>query len=168
VIAAAGVLAAVFVVCCLGAAWVLTHPTNARGAPIVAEETALPDDPRPATGSSEPQASASVKPAAEAVALAIARPRAPVPPVPPLASDGLPGEAVGKKRDTPPAPEPGITDPGLVRIDDAVKAERPSGTYGTTVDFVDSPADAAQQALKERKLLFVMHISGNFEDARFT
>ncbi len=41
-------------------------------------------------------------------------------------------------------------------------------TYGTQVSFVDGPADAAQQALKERKLLFMLHLSGNFEDSKFT
>jgi hypothetical protein len=42
------------------------------------------------------------------------------------------------------------------------------GSYGTTVDFVDSPKAAAQQAAKEGKLVLVLHVSGNFEDPRFT
>jgi hypothetical protein len=41
-------------------------------------------------------------------------------------------------------------------------------TYGTQVAFVSSPAEAARKALKERKLLFVLHLSGNFEDRKFT
>ena len=41
-------------------------------------------------------------------------------------------------------------------------------TYGTQVAFVSSPAEAARKALKERKLLFVLHLSGNFEDKKFT
>jgi hypothetical protein len=41
-------------------------------------------------------------------------------------------------------------------------------TYDTQVPFLSSPADAAQQALKEHKLLFLLHLSGNFEDAKFT
>ena len=41
-------------------------------------------------------------------------------------------------------------------------------TYGTQVSFLSNPADAARRAAKERKLLFVLHLSGNFEDARFT
>jgi len=42
------------------------------------------------------------------------------------------------------------------------------GSYGTTVEFVDSPAEAAKLAKKEGKLVFVLHVSGNFEDPRFT
>jgi len=47
--------------------------------------------------------------------------------------------------------------------------EKPScGQHGTTIDFLDSPKDAAVQARKEGKLVFVLHVSGNFEDPRFT
>jgi hypothetical protein len=41
-------------------------------------------------------------------------------------------------------------------------------TYGTQVAFVDTPSEAARRALKERKLLFVLHLSGNFDDKKFT
>jgi hypothetical protein len=40
--------------------------------------------------------------------------------------------------------------------------------YGTRVDFADDPEAAAKLALKEKKLLFVLHLSGNFEDDKFT
>jgi hypothetical protein len=47
--------------------------------------------------------------------------------------------------------------------------EVPDGeTYGTRVLFLRNPEEAAQQALKARKLLFVLHLSGNFDDAQFT
>jgi hypothetical protein len=36
------------------------------------------------------------------------------------------------------------------------------------VSFLDSPTEAARQALKEHKLLFVIHVAGNFEDDKFT
>ena len=42
------------------------------------------------------------------------------------------------------------------------------GSFGTTVEFVDTPSAAARQAKKEQKLVFVLHVSGNFEEARFT
>lgn len=42
------------------------------------------------------------------------------------------------------------------------------GNHGTTVEFVESPSAAARQALKEEKLVFVLHVSGHFEDPRFT
>jgi hypothetical protein len=40
--------------------------------------------------------------------------------------------------------------------------------FGTSVAFVDSPTKAAALALKEQKLLFVLHVAGNFEDHKFT
>jgi hypothetical protein len=42
------------------------------------------------------------------------------------------------------------------------------GSHGTSIDFVDTPVEAARQAKKEGKLVFVLHVSGNFEDPRFT
>jgi hypothetical protein len=42
------------------------------------------------------------------------------------------------------------------------------GSHGTQVTFVDTPKEAAAQAKKEQKLVFVLHVSGNFEDPRFT
>jgi hypothetical protein len=40
--------------------------------------------------------------------------------------------------------------------------------YGTCVNFVDDPNEAAELARKDNKLLFVLHVAGNFEDQRFT
>ncbi len=40
--------------------------------------------------------------------------------------------------------------------------------HGTSVDFVSSPRQAAQKALGQNKLVFVLHVSGNFEDPQFT
>jgi hypothetical protein len=41
-------------------------------------------------------------------------------------------------------------------------------TYGTSVQFVNNPAEAARQARRQDKLVFLLHVSGNFEDAKFT
>jgi hypothetical protein len=50
--------------------------------------------------------------------------------------------------------------------------EKPAGTcdrhHGTTLEFVATPSEAAAQAKKEGKLVFVLHVSGHFEDPRFT
>ena len=51
---------------------------------------------------------------------------------------------------------------------DKQKSEGSCGSFGTTVEFVDTPSAAARQAKKEQKLVFVLHVSGNFEDPRFT
>jgi hypothetical protein len=48
------------------------------------------------------------------------------------------------------------------------KAATTCKRYGTAVDFVDNPIDAASQALREKKLLFVLHVAGNFEEEKFT
>ncbi len=42
------------------------------------------------------------------------------------------------------------------------------GCHGTKIEFVDTPKEAAEQAKKEQKLVFVLHVSGNFEDPRYT
>jgi len=42
------------------------------------------------------------------------------------------------------------------------------GSHGTTIDFVDSPREASKLAKKAGKLVFVLHVSGHFEDPRFT
>ncbi len=41
-------------------------------------------------------------------------------------------------------------------------------TFGTSVEFVSRPALAARQARDDQKLLYVLHLSGNFENDRFT
>jgi hypothetical protein len=50
----------------------------------------------------------------------------------------------------------------------ALADEAVCGEYGTSVVFADSPAEAARQALKEEKLVFVLHVSGLFEESEFT
>ena len=40
--------------------------------------------------------------------------------------------------------------------------------YGTRVHFVDTPKEAAATAKKEQKLVFVLHVSGHFEDPGLT
>jgi len=43
-----------------------------------------------------------------------------------------------------------------------------TGDFGTSVKFAKSPSEAAKQALKEEKLVMVLHVSGEFEDPDFT
>lgn len=50
---------------------------------------------------------------------------------------------------------------------DAPKEEC-TGEYGTSLRFEKSPSDAARKAIKEEKLVIVIHVSGNFEDPAFT
>jgi hypothetical protein len=66
----------------------------------------------------------------------------------------------------PPAPEPkSVKAPPAA---DAPPAQPAGEMYGTQVLFLNNPAVAEETAQREKKLLFVMHISGNFEDSCFT
>jgi hypothetical protein len=53
-----------------------------------------------------------------------------------------------------------------VRAND--KTEGVCSSFGTAVDFVSTPSKAAEMAKKQQKLVFVLHVSGKFEDPRFT
>jgi hypothetical protein len=44
----------------------------------------------------------------------------------------------------------------------------PCGDYGTSVEFADNPKEAAKLAEKDQKLVFVLHVSGHFEDPGIT
>jgi len=46
--------------------------------------------------------------------------------------------------------------------------EKESCGFGTKLHFVSTPKQAAALALKEEKLVFVLHISGHFEDPGLT
>ena len=49
----------------------------------------------------------------------------------------------------------------------AIRA-RPDAYAGLAVEFVRNPAEAARLAAQEQKLTFVLHVSGNFDDAGLT
>lgn len=40
--------------------------------------------------------------------------------------------------------------------------------FGTSVRWEGTPSEAAAKAKEEEKLVFVLHVSGHFEDPRFT
>ena len=58
---------------------------------------------------------------------------------------------------------------GMVASADAgPKDEASCGQFGTSLEFEKTPSEAARKALKQEKLVFVLHVSGYFEDAAFT
>jgi hypothetical protein len=61
------------------------------------------------------------------------------------------------------AQKPGVP-PGSV----LKEPEAACGNYGTSVHFLKTPSEAARQAVKEEKLVFVLHVSGLFENPDFT
>ena len=57
---------------------------------------------------------------------------------------------------------------GLMELGQHACTQYGQKTYGTTIDWADSPSDAANRAKKEEKLVFVLHVSGHFEEPGFT
>jgi hypothetical protein len=117
-------------------------------------------------GETDPPVVARLAPKVRIVEPAAGEPAEPVatedPPKGSSAKATLPAPVVPPAEDppaAPPAPPAGCAG-GQCAVND--------GKYGTSVDFVADPTDAAKQALKEKKLLFVLNISGNFEDDKFT
>lgn len=49
-----------------------------------------------------------------------------------------------------------------------VQKESTCGDFGTSIFMEDSPVAAAKKALKEEKLVMVLHVSGHFEDPKLT
>ncbi len=106
-------------------------------------------------------------------------------PQPAEASDLVPSPVEPPTRIVPPQPAAVVTRPApqppprqVVRVTrtdlppkppPVPEATRPpTSLLGTRVEFVDSPAAAARTAAREEKLLYVLHVSGNFEDPGFT
>lgn len=85
-------------------------------------------------------------------------------PAPSLAKEPEPEPVVVAVAAPPPPPEPAIP----VKPEACLVCKIPKGTYGTSVNFQADPVDAAKQALADKKLFFVITISGNFEDSKFT
>jgi len=50
----------------------------------------------------------------------------------------------------------------------AAEPRESCGDFGTKIDFFDTPQEAAKWAKKEQKLVFVLHVSGIFEDPGLT
>ncbi|MBY0526373.1 MAG: hypothetical protein K2R98_23470 [Gemmataceae bacterium] len=62
-----------------------------------------------------------------------------------------------------PKPEPVVQAPPPPRV-----KEEPAGKCGTSVDFMEDPIEAGHKAMQDHKIMFVLHVSGDFEDPGFT
>ena len=62
----------------------------------------------------------------------------------------------------------GLTAPIQAQKKPVDSPEPTCGDYGTSVKFEKSPKEAATKALKEEKLVLVIHISGYFEEPDYT
>ncbi len=97
------------------------------------------------------------------------------PPAAPISLPRTPDKPVMK--DTPAPPTQPVALPDLpaaksiteiTKKDPAPKAVENCDTYGTKVHFQPAPAMAFKKALADNKLVFILHVSGNFEDPQFT
>jgi hypothetical protein len=64
----------------------------------------------------------------------------------------------------------GGADPAAAGLQVGRPGEPPGGreTFGTAVAFARNPREAARAAAAEGRLTFLLHVSGDFEEARFT
>jgi hypothetical protein len=155
IIAGAGLLVLTLTMVAVGSAWAL------RAKPANVHETVAMANAEPRLNLEEPPASSFngvVASQPKASVERIVQPRELVEVMPALVN-------VGKEEKSnfsaPPA------DPEI-----AAKAcggpQQAATTRGTTLEFAGTPSDAFKQAAKEHKLVFLMHISGNFEESGFT
>ncbi len=140
--------------------WVAAHPAEARTVDAPVSPAAAVPAPPPAPSAETPRAEG---PPAEAQ-------------VPDRHSHRNTSvrHAAGKRPTTErPAEEPKKAPPPEPKKEAAPppgpRSARPAGeTYGTSVLFLSNPDEAARLAREENKLLFVLHVSGNFEESCFT
>ncbi len=76
-----------------------------------------------------------------------------------------PADAAAEEKAKPPA-KGAVPDPAAAGKAACQPGERE--TFGTAVQFARNPLEAMRDAAQQRKLAFVLHVSGNFEEARFT
>jgi hypothetical protein len=84
----------------------------------------------------------------------------------------VPVPAAKPAEDNPRPPTPGeppdsLPEPSAPPLGDSAPVCE-TQNYETSVAFLGSPAQAGKQAEREGKLVFLLHISGNFEDRQFT
>ena len=61
------------------------------------------------------------------------------------------------------APQPAVAKENAPKV-----CETPAGMFGTSLLFAASPTEASKQAAAQEKLVFLLHVSGDFDDPGFT
>jgi hypothetical protein len=152
-VAVAGSVALALVACVV--AWAATHPVG-RTRKVVAFDEAPP---RPPAERAALPAEPVVSPEPQRDQPPVAEPQRPeAAPVEPVVVPARPEAA----QEPPKQPARG---PVEAPADVAAPA---CETFGTRVEFDTNPTRAAKRAADTQRLLMVLHISGNFEDAGFT
>jgi hypothetical protein len=86
-----------------------------------------------------------------------------VPPLPPA-----PQIAAAVREPQAASPPPRVEPNAFVSLPQSAARNLGCQHYRTAVDFFDSPAVAIKNAVREEKLVFVLHVAGNFEEPGFT
>jgi hypothetical protein len=87
---------------------------------------------------------------------------APTPPQNPVEEET---SAVATQAEPPQAAQSGTeaAKPAVSKV-----CEKPSGMFGTSLFFAANPTEASKQAATQEKLVFLLHVSGDFDDPGFT
>jgi hypothetical protein len=149
-------------------AWIAVHPNKSphslESARVAVVENSMLSTPQ-VTPVITPTPAFHRAPARETIADNLAGIEEELPPLPPPPS---PRPKPLPLSEQPPLPLPEERHPSQPPVVEAVPPQPPGETYGTQVLFMNNREAAADLARRDRKLLFVMHISGNFEDSCFT
>ena len=149
-------------------AWIAVHPNKAphslETARVAVLETTAPPTPQ-ATLVIAPTPAFHRAPAQETIVDNLAGIEEELPPLPPPPS---PRPKPLLLSEQPPLLQPEDRHPPQPPVVEAAPPQPPGETYGTQVLFMNNREAAADLARRDHKLLFVMHISGNFEDSCFT
>lgn len=111
----------------------------------------------------QPPPVASVAPAATPIA--VVKPSDPTPPAFVFVGPPAPRPEDEATVEVRPEPKPELK-PAVVEA--PLKLKEPEGRCGTTIDFMDDIVEASHKAMENRKIMFVLHVSGDFEDPGFT
>jgi len=165
-VAGVGLTAWLLVLGLAAACWALVRPNEPTSAePVVQALPAAPQTPPPPAPpvpevkeeapKPTPDLPSTVKPSADLPETAV---KTAVPEGPPERDPRLPPELIEEKAADLPKP----FDPEA-----APRLKKPL-TCGTSITFCDDPDAAFQQGKADRKMVFIIHVAGNFEDSGFT
>ncbi|HWG45922.1 MAG TPA: hypothetical protein VN688_24385 [Gemmataceae bacterium] len=140
-------------------AWIITHPHKA----------AEPVTPPLSLAAVTPVSHVNVEPVAETPRIPSAPPTVVIPAVHHVDRQDVLLNHVPRNEEPPPLLPPPPQQQQAKEPDRSTPSSPSAGeTYGTQVLFLNNPVAAAERARREKKMLFVMHISGNFEESCFT
>jgi hypothetical protein len=91
----------------------------------------------------------------------------------PVALPAVPPPVIPVEDETVPvskqiATEPPVQAAEAAKQDPPKVCEKPAGMFGTSLYFAANPTEARKKAATQEKLVFLLHVSGDFDDPGFT